>query len=134
MLKPTILNILFYWLVKYKIFYVLMMSKTKNYALIALGDLKTGEDWFYYLLIFLFLPVVCMLVFSAPMYFAFKSKSMFYFSTIIVVILIVEYLFYTWSASQTDLMNGVYNVIISILFLLLFFFRNINSLHTQNTQ
>lgn len=125
MLKPSILNILFYWLVKYIAFYLLMMFKTKNYALIALSDLKTGEDWFYYLWIFLFLPVVCMLVFSAPMYYAFKVKCIFYFAIIIITVLILEYLFYTWSASQTNLVNGVYNGIISLFFLLLLFYKSV---------
>lgn len=134
MSKPTVLNILLFWFVKYIAFYVLMMFKNKNYALIGLGDLKTGEDWFYYLWIFLFLRVVCMIAFSAPVYFSFKAKGLIYFALIIAAVLIAEYLFYTWSASQTDLMNGVYNGIISLLFLLLFFFRHISSLYQQNTQ
>jgi hypothetical protein len=63
------------------------------------------------------------------MYFSFKVKNLIYFVLIIVAILIVEYLFYTWSASQANLMNGVYNGIISISFLLLFFFKHIKSLY-----
>jgi hypothetical protein len=134
MLKPTVLNILLFWFVKYIAFYVLMMFKNKNYSLIRLGDLKTGEDWFYYLWIFLFLPVICMIVFSAPVYLSFKKKGLIYFALIIAVVLITEYLFYTWSASQTDLMNGVYNGIISLLFLVLIFYRHISILYQQNTQ
>ena len=129
MLKPAIRNILIFWFVKYLAFYVLLMFKNNNYTLIGFGELETGADWFYYLWIFLFLPVVCMLIFSAPMYFSFKVKNLIYFVLIIVAILIVEYLFYTWSASQANLMNGVYNGIISISFLLLFFFKHIKSLY-----
>lgn len=125
MLKPSILNILIFWFVKYLAFYILLMFKNNNYTLIGLSELKSGEDWFYYLWIFLFLPIVCMLIFSAPMYFLFKVKSPIYLVLIIAVILIGEYLFYTWSASQSNLMNGVYNGTISVLFLLLFFYKSI---------
>jgi hypothetical protein len=133
MLKPTILNILLFWFVKYIAFYVLLMFKNSNYTLLKVNEIKTGGDLFYYLWLFLFLPVVCMLVFSAPMYFSFKVKSLVYFALIIAAILIVEYLFYTWSASQANLMNGVYNGIISILFLLLFFFRYISAIYQQQS-
>jgi hypothetical protein len=75
-----------------------------------------------------------MIVFSAPVYFSFRVKRLIYFALIIAVILIAEYLFYTWSASQANLMNGVYNGIISLLLLLLFFFRHISNLLQQNTQ
>lgn len=134
MLKPTVLNILLFWFVKYIAFYVLLMFKNNNYALLKVNEIKNGGDLFYYLWLFLFLPVVCMIVFSAPIYFSFRVKSLIYFALIIAAILIVEYLFYTWSASQANLMNGVYNGIISLLFLLLFFFRHISSLYQQNTQ
>lgn len=134
MLKPTVINILLFWFAKYIAFYVLMMFKNNNYALIGLDNLKTGEDWFYYLWIFLFLPVVCMVVFSTPVYFSFRVKSLIYFVLIIAAILVTEYLFYTWSASQVNLMNGIYNGIISLLFLVLFFYRHISSFYQQNTQ
>lgn len=134
MLKPTVLNILLFWFVKYMAFYVLLMFKNNNYALLKVNEIKNGGDLFYYLWLFLFLPVVCMIVFSAPIYFSFRVKSLIYFALIIAAILIAEYHFYTWSASQANLMNGVYNGVISLLFLLLFFFRHISSLYQQNTQ
>jgi hypothetical protein len=134
MLKPTVLNILLFWFVKYIAYYVLLMFKNNNYALLKVNEIKNGGDLFYYLWLFLFLPVVCMIVFSAPVYFSFRVKRLIYFALIIAVILIAEYLFYTWSASQANLMNGVYNGIISLLLLLLFFFRHISNLLQQNTQ
>jgi hypothetical protein len=133
MLKPTVLSIVLFWFVKYIAFYVLLMFKNNNYALLKVNEIKNGGDVFYYLWLFLFLPVVCMIVFSAPIYFSFRVRSPIYFALIIALILIVEYLFYTWSASQANLMNGVYNGIISILFLLLFYFKHISSLYQQNT-
>jgi hypothetical protein len=121
MAKPSILNILSFWLVKYVAFYILLMFKNDNYALLKVNEIQNGEDLFYYLWLFLFLPVVCMLIFSVPLYFSLRVKKWAYFALIITAILIAEYFLYTWLASQTNLINGVYNGIFSLLFLLLFF-------------
>jgi hypothetical protein len=102
-----------------------MMLKNNNYMLIGVRDLKTVEDWFYYVWIFLFLPIVSMLVFSVPTYFTFKVKSMVLYILMIGVILVAEYFLYTFLASQANLINGVFNGIISIVFFYLFFFRYI---------
>jgi hypothetical protein len=125
MLKPRVPAILLFWLTKYVAFYILLMFKNKNYGLLKVYEIKNGEDLFYYLWLFLFLPVVCMIIFSAPVYFAFRMNRPIYFALITIVVLAAEYLFYTWSASQADLMNGIYNGLVSIAFLLLFFYRYI---------
>jgi hypothetical protein len=129
MFKPSVLNILLFWFVKYIIFYVLHMFKTDNYTLVGFRELKTGEDWFLYLWMFLFLPVICSLIFTAPMYYSFKVKNVFYFVLIIVLILVVEYILYTWLASQADLSNGIYNGAITLLLFHLFFFSRIKAIY-----
>src|SRR5689334_3137537 len=109
MLKRSFLNTLFFWFTKYIVLYVFMMIKNNNYALIRISELKTVEDWFYYLWIFLFLPVVSMSIFSVPLYFSFKVKSSVYFTIAIIGVLVGEFFIYTWLASQANLMNGIYN-------------------------
>ena len=131
-MKPSFLNMLFFWLAKYIGFYVFMMFKTGNYAFIKIYEIQNGEDLFYYLWIFLFLPVVSILIFSVPMYFSFKVKSFVYYVLIIGAILVAEYFLYTSLASQSNLMNGIYNGIISILFLALFFFKHISNFYKQD--
>jgi hypothetical protein len=125
MLKPKFYNILLFFLVKYIAFYVFMMFKNNDFTLVGLNELKNSKGWFYYLWIFLFLPVVCGLIFSAPIYFMFKVRNVVLFLFLISTVLIAEYLLYTYFASEADLMNGVYNAVISILFLLLLFFKSI---------
>lgn len=132
MLRPSFTTILLYWFLKYTVFYILMMFKNKNYALIMVNDLKTKEDLFIYLWMFLFFPIVCMILFSIPMFYSFKAKAFIYFVLAIIAILLAEYFIYTYLASQTDLMNGVYNGIISILFLVFFFFRYISNFYKLN--
>jgi hypothetical protein len=138
MTKPTFINILSYLFVKYIAFFVLLAFKEDRFKDLVIKNSMNNQDLFmnsfYYVVYILVHILFFMLIFSAPMYVSFKVKNLIYFVIIIAAILIAEYFFYTWSASQTDLMNGVYNGIISILFLLLFFFRNINCLYTQNTQ
>jgi hypothetical protein len=125
-MKPLFIKILLFWLAKYIGFYVFMMFKTGNYAFIKVNEIKTGEDLFYYLWIFLVLPVVCIFLFSVPMYFIFKLKHFVCYVLIFISVLVAEYFLYTSLASQANLMNGIYNGIISILFMGLFFFRQIN--------
>ena len=131
MLKPVIQNILLYLLVKYVIFYIFMMFKNNNFYFINPG-IKSGADLFYYLWVFLFLPALCMLIFSVPLHLAFKSKKVIYFILIASAFLVIEYFLYTYFASQMDLMNGIYNGIISLLLLLLFFFRSIREVFNQS--
>jgi len=131
-MKPSFVKIFLFWLAKYVAFYVFMMFKTGNYAFIKIHEIKNGEDLFYYLWIFLFLPVISFMIFSVPMYFSFRVKNLVYYVLIMVAILGTEYFLYTSLASQADLMNGVYNGIISVLFLLLFFFRQIRNLRKQD--
>ena len=133
MLKPVIKNILFYLFLKYIFFYIFMMFKNNNFYFINPG-IRNVADLFYYLWIFLFLPGLCIVLFSAPIYFAFKVKNTFYFIMIISTIFIGEYFLYTYFASETNLINGVYNGIMSILFFLLFFFKEISTSFFSNTR
>jgi hypothetical protein len=128
MLKPTFKNILLYIFCKYLLFYVFMMFRNNDFALIYITELKTLQDLFYYLWIFLFFPILISVLFLIPIYYSFKAKSIVHFAIRISLILIVEYFIYTYLASQKDLINGVYNIIISILFLGLFFYKHIASM------
>ncbi len=131
MMKLTFKNVLLYIFLKYLIFYVFLMFKNGNYALIRLNDLKTPGDWYYYLWIFLSLPVINAILFSAPIYYSFKFKSLFFFALLIGAVFVAEYFLYTYLASEADLMNGVYSGIISILLFILFFYRHIVSMLNQ---
>lgn len=131
MLRPTFINTILFFFVKYLVFYILLMFKNNDYSLIQISSLKNSQDVFYYLWIFLFLPVLSAILFSIPIYFTLKVRSKVYFIILISAIWIGEYFLYTHFASQADLMNGVYNGIISLLLLYLFFFKQIGLLFKQ---
>ncbi len=127
MLKASVKNILLYILLKYLLFYVFIMFKNNDFRLLHFYNLKNGEDWFYYLWIVLFMPVVSMILFSAPIYFSFKLKNAVYFILAIVTIIVAEYFVYVFFNSQRHIdMYGVYNGIISLFFFNLLFFKPIS--------
>jgi hypothetical protein len=132
MFKPTFSKILLYIFVKYLFFYIFMMFKNENYALVSFGQLESFQDIFYFLFIFLSLPIINSFVLSLPLYNVFKIKNIYYFSITVLLILAVEYILYTYLASQANLWNGIYNGIISLLFFSLFFFKSIVQISKEN--
>src|SRR5688500_16001299 len=98
MLRLTFLNILLLILVKYLLFYILLMFKNQDYSFIEIGNLKNSEDVLYYLFIFLFLPVMNVILFSVPLYFILKLKNAVQLIVLILVIVVAEYFLYTYFA------------------------------------
>ena len=126
MMKPTFLNIIFYVFVKYLLFYLFMMIRNDNYYFINPG-IRDNADLFYYLWMFLFFPILISILFLTPIYFSFKLKKLVYFVIVNIVILIIEYLLYTYLASQLNLWNGISSIIISIILFILFFYKAIRA-------
>jgi len=125
-------NVIVYFFIKYFVFYILMMFKNKDYTLIDITSLKSGQDIFMYLWLFLFLPVVMIILFSVPIYFALKLGRLIILILILTGFLIAEYFVYTYFASQTNSMNGIYNGIISLILFLIFFFKRIIQIVSHN--
>ncbi len=100
-----------------------MMFNNSNYALLKVNEIKTGEDLFYYLWLFLFLPIVSIVVFTAPTYYLFKVKGIIYVILIACLVIVIEYFMYTLLASQANWINGIYNGIITVIIFLLFFYK-----------
>jgi len=132
MLKPIFRNILLYIFLKYLIFYVFMMFRNNNFYLVNPG-IRDGADLFYYLWIFLSLPVFISVLFSPPIYYSFRirMKKTIYFVLINIIVLIAEYFIYTSFASQLNSWNGIYNAIIGIIIFILFFYKRIRSKFTK---
>jgi hypothetical protein len=126
MLKPKFTNILLFIVVKYVIFYIFMMLKNDDYTLIDFKQIETIGNLQYYILIFFPLPIIMSLVFTAPLYYSFKLSKL-YFLLILFSFIVLEYLIYTKLASEADLSNGIYNGLISLTTLLLFFYRPISA-------
>ena len=129
MLKPKFPNILLFLFVKYIVFFFILACIGDRFKLLVINNFGNRKELFsnkeYYLLYILIFMVLSILIFSGPIYFTLKVKNTTYFILLISGISVAEYLLYTHLASTSDLMNGVYNEMISMLFLLIFFYRHI---------
>ncbi|VFA41230.1 Uncharacterised protein [Chryseobacterium indologenes] len=131
MLKPTVLNICISILLKYLIFYIILMMINNEFKLLQINNIKNGTDLFYYLWIVLFFPIVDMILFAAPLYFGLKARKALSFIMIIVITFLIEYFIYAYFTSQ-KLVNrdALFKVIISLIILFIFFYKTIRSKFT----
>lgn len=115
-------TVLLYILVKYVLFYILVMFINEDYSFIHFYLIRNINDFTYYLFTFSFLPVIYTLLFSVIIYFSFTAKSIFVFAALLAMVTIGEYFVYVYFNSQEHIDQfGVYNAIISIaVFIVLF--------------
>jgi ABC-type Na+ efflux pump permease subunit len=127
MLKPTFLNICISIILKYLIFYILLMIINDEFKLLQVNNIKNGQDLFYYLWIVLFFPIVDMILFATPLYYSLRAKSLF--SVLgIVTILVIEYFIYAYFTSQKVFNQDAFlKMIISMIVLIIFFHKTIKS-------
>jgi hypothetical protein len=101
-----------------------MMFKNDNYALIQIDELQSLQDLFYYLWIFLFLPIFTFLILALPIKIALeKPKKLVW---LFFLILTIEFIIYTYLASQTNYSNGILNLLISLFIFILVFYKEIS--------
>jgi hypothetical protein len=122
-LQPTFTRIAVYFCVKYFAFYIFLAFKNNNFFFLEISNMSHFMYWW----MLLFLPFTAFVIFSLPVYLLFRLKRLSLFNFSILLFLVAEYFLYTYLASQADLMNGVYNEIISLLFFVLLFFKQIKS-------
>jgi hypothetical protein len=131
MLKPSIKNIILYLLVKYVIFFIFLALVNNRFKSLVIDNSVNEHDLvvntFYYVLYVLIFIFFLVLIFLFPLYFAFKLKHPLYFILLIIAFLSVEFFVYTYSASQKNLVNGIFNAILSLIFLFIFFFKEIKA-------
>lgn len=119
MLKPTFLNVLLYILVKYIAFYFFLMIIRGDYKLLE-GDV--GGSLAYFFIMMLPLPILSMVLTGVILYFSFKAKNSYVFFLIVISALMIDYFVYTHLASPSNLVNGIYNEAVGIVFFVVFFY------------
>jgi len=125
MLKPNVINVIAFFFIKYVTFYIFLMLLNQNYSFIRIDQLRTGQDVFYYLFLFLFLPVVMTVLLILPVYLSFKIKNIFGFSTVFLIVLALECVIYTWSTSQRITSYSFYNLMVSLIVFCVLFYKAI---------
>lgn len=131
MLKISFLNILLCLFAKYAVFFTILAFMNDRFKSLVVDTAQNNQGLFmnsiHYILYILVFSLILSLLFSAPIYFSFKVSNPIYFTLIIIGFLVAEYFIYTYLASQKELMNGLYNGVMSIVFLLLFFYKPISN-------
>lgn len=115
-------SVLLYILIKYVLFYILVMFINEDYTLVHFYLIRNVNDFTYYLFTFSFLPIIYTVLFSVIIYFSFTAKHLPVFAALFVLVTIAEYFVYVFFNSQEHIDEyGVYNAIIStVVFIVVF--------------
>lgn len=129
------INIIFYLIIKYILFFIFLAFLGNRFKSIVIDNSENRSELFsntfYYFLSFADILVLFTLIFSIPLYFLMKKTKGIYFLLLYSILLITEYIMYTYLASPLDLKNGLYNAIIGVLFFFLFFYKPTSSASMQ---
>ena len=135
MLKPTICNVVLYFLVKYLLFYAGNIVYQGSYQWLDPSNLKTGQDVFYWLWMFGFLPVVSILLFAVPLSLILRLSRFVSFGCALAAFVVADYAFYVFFNSQKPLdAYGFYHETIGLLVLAFLFHGRIRAIFTSSTQ
>ena len=130
MLKPKYLNVVLCFFIKYVAFFICLAFIGNRFKTIVINDSANTREFLmntmYYAEAILFSTIVFFLpIFPTMIYLSFKVKNRILFSLLIIAVIIAEYSYYTYMASQSNYLNGIYNGLITILFLAIFFYKAI---------
>lgn len=129
MFKVNIVKIIVFLIVKYLVFFTLLAFLGDRFKLIVINNSNNTEELlsnsFYYLIYPLLITVLFTFLFSMPFYFSFRVKKVIYFVFLVIAGLLVEYFIYSEIASATDFKNGLYNGLLTLLFFVFFFSKEI---------
>ena len=126
MLNLKIINIFLYFVVKYIIFFCILMLLNNDFTLLNISNIKTGEGLFIYLWMVLFFPIIEMIFFSIPIYNAFKVNNFIIFLLIITITMLIEYFLYVYFTTQHLFdRDAMIKTCISLLLLVIFFYKRI---------
>ena len=135
MLQPTIYNVVLYFLVKYLLFYAGNIVYQGSYQWLDLSNLKMGQDVFYWLWMFGFLPVVSSILFAVPLSLVLRLSRPVSFSCALAAFVVVDYAFYVFLNSQKPLdADGFYHETIGLAVLAFLFHGRIRAIFTSTAQ
>lgn len=130
------INVILYSVVRYLTFFIILAFVGNRFKLIVIDNSENGKEIFsntlYYFLSFADILVLFTFIFSIPLYFLIKKVKGVFFIMLYFILLSIEYISYTYLASPSDLNNGIYNTIIGVLFLFLFFYKYLKISFTSN--
>ena len=129
MIKLSFLNSIFYLLVKYTVFFFILAFIGDRFKNAVINNAETSIEMIKltvgYILYILIYEIFLVLLFCVPLYYILKIERWIYFLPLLIVFYCLEFFVYTYFYSPSDKMPGVYNAIIGILLLAIFFYQSI---------
>ncbi|PHR44296.1 MAG: hypothetical protein COA32_14885 [Fluviicola sp.] len=123
-------KVLIYVLLKYVLFFVVLMIKQNNFELLEYDNIISGGT-VQYIFFVLSIPVIISLIFTVgPIYFSFKSKNLLIIGFVLLLTLIFEYFMYVYGTSEKFFFdfNGLLLLIVSLVVFYFLFKKEINDL------
>lgn len=124
-------KIFLFFVLKYVLFYFLLMLINSDYSLFRISSLSVLEDYVYYFFITLSLPALSIVLFSWLVYLALKSDSFIRFVSFLSGVFLSEYFVYVYLTSQHYWVdrNGILNIAVGILLFSIFFFKQLRHIY-----
>ncbi len=127
------IKILFYFLVKYSLCFLVGMLESNNFSILKINNLKNPTDIFLYCWIILFFPVINFCLFFLPINFSLKLKrnKALILNLLFIIIEILIYIYFTsqkYTLDSQTLVLFLSSIICFIIFFnkeLKFFQKNI---------
>jgi hypothetical protein len=122
---PSFRKVILYLFIKYIAFAIVLgFLNNRFYNLVIKSSINQSEivkNSIYYVVYVLFFIAFLIMIIIMPMFFVFWIPQRWIFSVALVAIFIFEYFLYTYLSSTADPYNGIYNVLIGLVFFCLFF-------------
>lgn len=113
--KSSIVGFIF---IKYILFFIFLMVWRGDYRILQASFM---DGILYFSIFMLPLPAIIASLLVYPIYYSFRIKHTFGFICAMIALVALEYALYTFYASTSNLMNGMYNGLISVIVGLIFF-------------
>ncbi|SMO49494.1 hypothetical protein SAMN06265350_102458 [Solitalea koreensis] len=129
MFKVRFLNSVLFLLIKYSVFFFIVAFMGGRFKTAVMDNASTSWEFFKltlgYILYVLVYSIFLIALFCAPLYFILKIEKGFLFLLAAIVFYGIEFVVYTHFYSPSDRMLGIYNAIVGVVLLCVFFFTSI---------
>lgn len=129
MFKISFFNSVCYLLVKYIVFLFILAFIRDRFKNAVINNAETTLELVKltlgYVLYILFYVAFLVLFFCAPLYYILQIKRGLYFLALLILFYVVEFYVYSYLFSSSDKSPSIYNTIIGLIFLNLFFYKQI---------
>jgi hypothetical protein len=129
MFKINFFRTVCYLSVKYIVFSIILAFIGNRFKEIVIDHAQTSSELIKlslgYVLYILFYVAIMVVIFCAPLYYILLIKNGLNCLLLLVVFYAVEFLAYWYLFSPSDIFPAIYNAVIGIVFLNLFFYRQL---------